>query len=77
MADFIRVTDVQGIVHRVNTSAIVQYHPVPDADYMGAAMVLREDSFDVRNTPEAIDKAVETPGRIVDAEVSSDISTVG
>lgn len=77
MADFIRVIDVQGIVHRVNTSAIVQYHAVPDADYVGAAMVLGEDSFDVRNTPEAIDKAVEAPGRIVDAEVSPDISALG
>jgi hypothetical protein len=41
-------------------------------------MVMREDSsFDVRNTPEAIDKAVEAPGRIVDAEVSPDIPTLG
>ncbi|HWX45607.1 MAG TPA: hypothetical protein VNY52_09835 [Solirubrobacteraceae bacterium] len=77
MADFIRVTDLRGIVRRVNTSAIVEYHPIPDAVYTGAAMVLREDSFDVRNTSEAIDKAVEAPGRIVDAEVSPDIPALG
>lgn len=75
MADFIRVMDVRGIVRRINTRAIVQYHPVPDAEYVGAAMELRDGSFDVRNTPEAIDKAVEAPGRIVDAEVSPEIST--
>lgn len=80
MADFIRVTDLRGTVRRVNTSAIVQYQPVPDPQWKGAAeMVLQRsgldgnNSFDVRHTPEAIDKAVEAPGRIVDVEVSPDI----
>lgn len=69
MADFIKLADTRGALRRVNTRSIIEYRPIPERESDG---ITKTEIFleggrriDTAHNPEAIDKALEAPGRIV------------
>jgi hypothetical protein len=68
MADFLKIEDTEGRLRRVNAGSIAQYLPSDRAEGWTRIFLRGElcasNPFDTRHSPEAIDKALSSPGLI-------------